>query len=282
MTEENAAQAAFWEGDPGQAWVRLQPELDEIHAPVLAELLARADARRGERVIDVGCGAGTSSLAFAGRVGPHGRVEGIDISGPLLERAEKLARQSGHDHLSFRHADAQDADFEPGAADLVASRFGVMFFADPVAAFANLRRALAADGRLVFAAWDEARHNPWFATPRQVAVARLGEPAPGDPDGPGPMAFRDPGRVVGLLEAAGFREAACETVDLELVLSEGAPGLRRLLPVIGPIKSVVREQGGTPEDLDALIEETIQAFAPHLGPRGLRLPARVHFFRALV
>lgn len=280
MTEENAGQVAFWEGDPGRAWVRLQPELDELHAPVLTELLARADARRGERVIDVGCGAGTSSLAFAGRVGPHGRVVGIDISRPLLDRARTLARQSGHDHLGFRLADAQDAAFDIGSADLVASRFGVMFFADPVTAFANLRRALKPDGRLAFVAWTGADDNPWFAVPGAIATRHLGPPEPAPPRAPGPLAFAEADYVREVLTDAGFQAVEITPLEVMLIGAADAVAETAIARHVGPIARRLREVEPPPAVVDALMAEAAQAFRAFETPAGIRIPARVHLVHA--
>ena len=204
MTEANADQATFWNAQPGQNWVDFQADLDAQLSEVTDRLLAACAARPGERVLDIGCGAGGSTLALAAAVGAVGSVLGLDLSEPLLARAEERRRDLALGNVRFARGDAQDHPFAPGGFDLAASRFGVMFFADPVAAFRNIARALRPGGRLVFVAWAGPEHNPWFAIPQRAAVARLGPVAPTPPDAPGPMAFRDAARVTGLLEAAGL------------------------------------------------------------------------------
>jgi SAM-dependent methyltransferase len=281
MSEANADQSAFWNAQPGQNWVSFQATLDAQMSEVTEALLAAAAPRPGERVIDIGCGAGGSTLALAAAVGPSGRVTGLDVSSPLLARAEERRRERGLANLAFIEADAQDHPFDPAASDLAVSRFGVMFFADPVAAFANIARALRPGGRLVFAAWAGPEHNPWFTLPQQAAVARLGPVAPAPPEAPGPMAFRDAARVTGLLAAAGLREARAQPVDLGLPNPGGLDALMELICNIGALPRILRDKGGTPEDRAAILGVVRDRFAPFATPDGgIRLPARVILFSA--
>ncbi len=192
----NAAQADFWNSDPGRRWVRFQEGLDSIHASVTDVLLSAARPQPGERVLDVGCGAGAQTFALASAVGPDGAVTGIDFSAPLLERAAERRDELGVGNVTFQLGDAAVESFPTGTFDLAASRFGVMFFDDPVAAFRNIAAALRPGGRIAFVAWQGQEHNPWFALPHRLAVERLGEGAPSLPDAPGPMAFRDADRVL--------------------------------------------------------------------------------------
>ena len=176
--------------------------------------------------------------------------------------------------------DAQTFDFGGETFDVALSRFGVMFFDDPVAAFANVRAAMAPGGRLVFAAWAEGAANPWFSRPRAVAEERLGKMPAADPDAPGPLAFRDPDRVLPILAGAGFAGAAAEPVDLHLVQPEGWAAVERMLPAIGPVPGIMREKGGSDADLRAILEELRQEWEPCLEPGGLRLPARILIYSA--
>lgn len=280
MTDANADQASFWNAQPGQNWVAFQAELDAQLGEVTDRLLAASAPRPGERVLDVGCGAGGSTLALAEAVGPSGGVLGLDLSEPLLARAEERRRELGLGHVRFQRGDAEDHPLPAEAFDLVASRFGVMFFADPVAAFRNLARALRPDGRLVFVAWAGPEHNPWFTIPQRAAVARLGPVAPAPPEAPGPMAFRDAARVTGLLVAAGLRDPRARAVDLGLSNPGGLDAVLALVGNIGSLPRVLREKGGTPEDRAAILAEVAEAFAPFTGPEGLRLPARVILYSA--
>ena len=252
--------------------------LDTLLSGVDALLLDRSAPRPGEHVVEIGCGTGATTLALAGRVGQGGRVLAVDISGPLLDRAR--GRAAGLPQVAFALADAQVHPFEPGQADLVASRFGVMFFDDPVAAFRNIRRALGPGGRLCMVAWAEMEANPWFAIPREAAVARLGRPAPVPPTAPGPLTFADRDRVRGILGAAGFAEieAAAETVSLAWPGEIGA--LAALATSLGPAMRILRERDGTAEDEAAIREAIAGELAAFRGPDGVRVPATVNLCAA--
>jgi SAM-dependent methyltransferase len=282
MTEgANQAQADFWNADPGLNWVRFQPDMDLLLGGVAEALLARAAARPGERAIDIGCGAGATTLAVAQAVGPTGSVLGVDISEPLLGRAEERRRAAGQMQAAFLRADAQDHPFDPGSTDLILSRFGVMFFADPAAAFRNLALALRHDGRMVLAVWSFPQANPFFATPGRIAAERLGRPAPTDPDGPGPMALRDPDRVSGLLRQAGLDHIRIEPVPVDLHHPAGLEAVVTMLGHLGGIPGLMREKGGTAEDMAAILAEVRAAFAGYAAADGIRIPAVVNLCSAV-
>lgn len=278
MSNANADQADFWNADPGQRWVRFQEDLDALHEGVTGVLLAAARPQPGERVLDVGCGAGAQTFALALAVGPDGAVTGVDFSAPLLERARNRQDAQGVGNVVFRQVDAQVDDLGADAFDLVASRFGVMFFADPVAAFANIRGALRPGGRIAFVAWQGPEANPWFTLPQRLAVERLGAVAPTSPDAPGPMAFRDAGRVLKILEAAGFADARAEPVVTELHHPGGVLAAAALSTQIGPISRIIREKGGTDADRDAIGEKLATAFEAYQTPDGIRVPAGITIF----
>ena len=164
--DRNADQIAYWNGPGGQRWAERQQAQDIVLAPVADVLIERARATAGEQILDVGCGAGATTMALAQIVGRTGRAVGIDISAPMLARARALAPAGMP--VEFVLADATVYPFEPARFDLLASRFGVMFFADPALSFANMRKALKASGRLAFACWREARDNPFFMAPLQA------------------------------------------------------------------------------------------------------------------
>lgn len=222
----NAAQAEYWNGDVGRRWVRNQEQLDRAFRPLTAALLERAAARPGERAIDVGCGCGDTALALAGQVGRDGAVLAVDVSRPMLDRARERAAgpAAGRAPIEWVLADAAGHRFPPGGFDLVASRFGVMFFADPVAAFANLRRALRPDGRLAVLCWRAPGDNPWIAVPREPVLRVVPPPAPVPPDAPGPFAFADAARVGAILARAGFADVRGEAVDAPVVLGASPDG----------------------------------------------------------
>jgi SAM-dependent methyltransferase len=184
---KNEAEIAYWNSTGGRHWVERQQSQDIVLGPILQATLERAQLRQGERVVDIGCGTGASSIALAGCVGPSGQVLGVDVSAPMLERAAERLPPGAP--VKFVRADATTYRFEAAAFDLLFSRFGVMFFAEPARAFANLRTALKPSGRLAFACWRKFDENPWLQVPLRAAlehVPPLPRPGPEDP-GPSPL-----------------------------------------------------------------------------------------------
>jgi SAM-dependent methyltransferase len=218
----NAEQITYWNDTAGPKWVALEDMLDGQIRDLGEATMDRVEIGRGERTLDVGCGTGQTSLELARRVGPMGRVLGVDVSAPMLARARERARAVATDNVAFLGADAQTHDFEPAAADVCFSRFGVMFFADPVAAFSNLHAALRPGGRLGFVCWQSLPDNPWMFVPAMAAAQHVTLPIPTSPDAPGPFAFADAGRVRGILERAGF--AGVTVADHRATLTVGGAG----------------------------------------------------------
>jgi SAM-dependent methyltransferase len=216
---DNAAQAEYWNASAGQRWTDHQEHQDQVLRPVSDRLIAVAAPKPGDRVIDVGCGCGATTIDFAARVRPGGEVLGLDISEPMLARARERAPKSLP--ARFVLADATVYEFEPEWADLAASRFGVMFFADPARSFANLRRGLKVGARVVFACWREARQNPWMMVPLREAKKHAPPLPETNPEDPGPFAFADETRVRCILSAAGFADIVATPVDLDLDLAIG-------------------------------------------------------------
>jgi SAM-dependent methyltransferase len=276
----NADQAAFWNDQPGRNWVERQASLDTMLGEVTDRLLAAAAPEPGEAVLDVGCGAGASTFALASAVAPSGHALGLDLSAPLAARAEERRRELGLGNVGFELGDAQDHAFEPGGFDLAASRFGIMFFADPVAAFRNIATGLKPGGRMVFAAWAGPEGNPWFALPQQAAVGRLGPAPPMPPEAPGPMAFRDIERVVGLLQAAGLDRCRGEAREVDLHHPGGLEAALDLAGAIGPIPRMLRDTGGTADARAAILDRLRTDLEPFRSADGLRIPARINLFSA--
>src|SRR5437588_2962083 len=217
--EGNADQIAFWNGVAGQHWTDRQPMQDVLLAPVSQILIDRTGAKAGERILDVGCGCGATTIALAERVAPSGFVFGIDISVPMLSRARQVAPQGLP--LDFVLADATVHPFEPASFDLLVSRFGVMFFADPIASFTNLRRALKPTGRLAFVCWREPKENPWMMAPLMAVYKHVPKIPPVGPDEPGPFAFASEERVMRILKGAGFVDVAMEPHNLPMDIAVG-------------------------------------------------------------
>lgn len=206
----NEDQLKFWNDKAGRDWTELQERMDANLSGIHHAILAFAEPRSGETVLDIGCGTGTTSMVLADRVGPSGRVTGIDLSEPMLE----LARRRGAGRADLRYV-LGDASLHPFAPehDLLFSRFGVMFFDDPVGAFTHLRGALKAGGRLAFVCWRTPPENPWASAPVRAAKPFLPDQPPPDPLAPGPFAFSDPDRIRTILVQAGFSVPRIEPYD---------------------------------------------------------------------
>jgi ubiquinone/menaquinone biosynthesis C-methylase UbiE len=258
--ERNADQIAYWNGPGGQHWTDRQQAQDTLLAPISDILIDRARAKAGERIVDVGCGCGATSIALAQTVGPTGHVLGIDISAPMLARARQLAPPGAR--LDFVLADATVYPFEPASFDLLVSRFGVMFFAAPALSFANLRKALPPSGRLTFACWREPRDNPWLMMPLQAVYKHAPKLPQLGPEDPGPFSFASEARVNRILSEAGFSAIAMERCNLSLDVGVGR-GLDAAVETaleIGPAARALAEQ---PPDVVAAATVSIrEALAP--------------------
>jgi len=258
---DNTAQIEYWNGRAGAQWRDQQDHQDRLLQPVSDILLAASGAQKGERVIDVGCGCGATTIEFAAAVAPGGAVLGVDVSAPMLDWARERAPKNLP--IRFALADATTHAFEPAWSDVLASRFGVMFFADPAKSFANLRRALKPGGRTVFVCWRAARENPWMMVPLREA-GKHAPPLPEmQPDDPGPFAFADPDRVRRILTEAGFADIAIAPQDVQLDIAAGR-GLEAAVESalsIGPTSRMLADQS---ETVRAAVKADIQtALARH-------------------
>ena len=273
MNNSNMIDLAYWRGAGGDQWARHNAFTEHMFVPVTAALLDAAGAKPGEHVIDVGCGCGGLALALAQQVGPRGRVLGIDVSPAMLALARRLAPPDAK--IQFVEADATAHAFDAAGFDLLISRHGVMFFSDPVRAFANLRRALKPNGRLVFSCFRNPRDNPWVMTPLQAAyrfVPPLPKPGPEDP---GPFAFADETRVRRILGAAGFAGIALTPLDvmLEIGGGRGLDGAAANALEIGPTSRAVAGLDATTRDrVTAAVRE---ALVPHVKGDRVELGAAI-------
>jgi SAM-dependent methyltransferase len=264
MTIDNATQIEFWNGETGHNWVTHDALMEAMLRPLGETVIDSLAPQPGEHVLDIGCGCGHTSLSLAQRVGAEGSVTGIDISAPMLAVASHLAaeRNTTNAPIVFVEADAQTHTFEPECYDLVFSRFGVMFFEDPVTAFANIRSALSASGRLAFCCWQPRAVNPFMTVPAMAALELLPAPPEMPPRTPGPFAFEEADYVTEVLTSAGFESVAVMPLQQSLSFGRGlslADIVERLVQ-IGPIAQMVRE---APEDLQQPVrDKVIDAVAP--------------------
>ncbi len=263
--EAHAAQRAYWGGQGGAHWAAQQRHSDIMLAPVADAAIARAAPAPGEHVLDIGCGCGATTLAQAARVGA-GHVTGIDISAPML--AVAAGRSAGIANITWLHADAATHDFAGARFDLLFSRFGVMFFGDPVAAFANLRRSARPGARIVFACWRPLDQNPWMLTALRAAqdiVPPLPRPGPEDP---GPYSFADPARVTRILTSSGWQAPQMTPLDLTMDVAAGG-GLEQAVAhalQIGPTARLLADQPA--ETVERVRGAIRSALAPHADPHG--------------
>jgi len=273
MTEQNAYQVADWNGQSGERWVAYQARLDAMMAVFGQAAIEAAAPATGERVLDIGCGAGASSLALAARVGAGGHVLGVDISEPLIGRARALAPQDTP--VLFQVADASSTELPEGAFDILFSRFGVMFFDDPTAAFAHMRRALKPGARVAFVCWRGMAENDWVRLPMGAIKDIVPPTVPPDPEAPGPFSFGDKGRVARILTAAGFTDVAIVPFDASIPFGEG--GTRdaalddavKMTLEVGPLSRALADQ---PDDVRARASAAVRAaFAGCPGERSVMI-----------
>ena len=232
----NAEQIEAWNEGIGKAWIAHLDALDRQIAPLGEAAMAAAAVKRGDSVLDIGCGAGQTTIEIARQVGETGWAHGVDVSGLMISAAGIAARKNAALNVSFEIADAQTFKFRPAAYDIAYSRFGVMFFKDPVAAFINIRSALKPNGRVTFCCWRLSAENPLMSVPLQAAADLLPPPdgPPGDPHAPGPFAFADPDRVRAILGAAGFTDISIEKWDGLMGPNPGDDAIR-ITTDLGPL-----------------------------------------------
>ncbi|HME20721.1 MAG TPA: class I SAM-dependent methyltransferase [Acetobacteraceae bacterium] len=269
QTTPNAQQIEYWNGVIAQTWVRLQTRLDELNHKLTQVALEHAAPQPGERAIDIGCGCGATVLELARRVGLGGHVFGVDLSGPMLGLARRRTAEAGYTQVTLEQADMSTYAFAPQSFDLAFSRFGVMFFDNPVAAFANLRGALKPAGRLVFACFRSMAENPWVLEPLKAVQHLLPPSPPPGPEEPGQFAFADPDRVRRILGAAGFHDIVFTKYDPVMQLGSAAQAAE-FSSQIGP---VARALVGAPETLRTAVRDALTAaYRQHDGPDGVNLP----------
>jgi ubiquinone/menaquinone biosynthesis C-methylase UbiE len=277
--DQNADQIAYWNGPGGQHWTDRQQTQDILLAPVSDILIDRAKAKAGERIVDVGCGCGATTIAFAQKVGPAGHVCGIDISAPMLARARQIAPAGIP--VDFVLADATVYPFVSGSFDLVVSRFGVMFFAEPAISFANMRKALRPSGRLAFACWREPRDNPWLMAPLQAVYKHVPKLPQLGPEDPGPFSFASEQRVIRILSEAGFSGIEMEPCNLSLDVAVGR-GLDAAVETALEIGPASRALEGQPPEVRAAAANSIrEALVPFASGNAVTLAASIWIVTAL-
>lgn len=255
----NAEQVKHWSGVGADGWIDLKAVIDRSFEPFTDLLLADCSAGSPGRLLDVGCGTGDTTLAAARRLGPKGECVGLDISEPMIEVARAQAEKEGAS-ARFLCADAQTHAFAPGIFDWVISRFGILFFDDPVRAFTNLRRAARDSAKLRFIAWRGPAENPFMTTAERAVAPLLPAMPPRPPDAPGQFAFASRERVLGILERSGWTDVQIRPVEVECVMPE--KDLVRYFTKLGPLSRVLP---GMDAGLRGRVIETVRAaFTPYV------------------
>jgi len=273
MTQSSTYQVADWNGRSGEQWVANQARLDAMLDAFGDAAIEAAAIGEGEQILDVGCGAGATSQALAARVGPRGHVLGVDISAPLIDRAREAAPAGAP--LAFELADAGTAALPARAFDLLFSRFGVMFFDDPAAAFAHMRGALKPGGRLAFVCWRGGAENDWVRLPMAAVADLIPLPPPPDPEAPGPFSFGDRGRVARILTDAGFTDVSIAPFDHPVPFGHGdtreaaVDNAVEMAFQVGPLARLLAEQ---PDEIRAQAAEAVRrAFAAKPGDHSVMI-----------
>jgi SAM-dependent methyltransferase len=277
---DNEAQVQYWNSAAGEKWVRHQEVMDQQLEVVTDLLLQTAAPRARESVLDVGCGTGATLLRLATAVGKEGHVLGCDVSAPMLALARQRIAAAGVLHVDLVQADAQSHDFTEDAFDLLVSRFGVMFFADPTAAFANLHRPLRRGGRLAFVCWAPLDDNPFFLLPIQVATRHLGPAEPTPPRAPGPLAFSDTDYVRDILTGAGWSNIRIDERQPPLLGMATAEEQAAFSIEMGPVSRLIAERQPDAATVASLRTELTKELATYATETGVEIPSRLYYVTA--
>lgn len=276
MAMENK-QDDFWNEEGGERWVENIDRVEAMLSGLSAHLLSKAAPRAGEHVLDIGCGGGVTSEALASAVGSSGHVLGADISKVILKVArERYAKVA---NLKFMTADAEVFPFDPESYDLITSRFGVMFFADPEVAFRNIYRAGKPGARIVYLCWRSLPENPWMGAPAAAAFTVITPPEKPAPGTPGPFSLADPDRVTHIMGSAGFTDIKFTAIDEPVNLGE-VDQVLHFMTALGPAAEPLK--AASEADHAAALAAMRVTLAEHDTPNGVIMPSAIWVVEAAI
>ena len=269
----NAEQALAWGGRAGAHWVDNTERHDRMLAPYLAAVVEAAELSATDRVLDVGCGTGALTRTTA-RLAVDGQATGVDLSARMVAAAREITDAEGPVNAAFEETDAQSHEFPVAGFDTLVSRFGVMFFDDLAAAFANLHRAVRPGGRVAFACWQGFLDNEWLEVPGAAVAAGVGLPSVPvpPPHAPGPFSLADPGRVRRVLTEAGYEDVTLDAIGGPMVVGADVDDSVRYLSGNQVVHGML--QGHGPDTVDRALTAVRDALADHAGPHGVVLSGR--------
>ena len=262
--DKSSAVQSYWNEDGGRKWSENIDIVESMIAPISDRLIEKISASEGDKVLDIGCGGGITSIKLANLVGATGTVIGIDVSETILNIAR--SRGAGINNLQFIHRDAASARLGDNKFDIITSRFGVMFFDNPVLAFKNLHAALKPTGRMVFLCWRKIQENPSMAEPARIALEVLSPPAATDipdPTAPGPFSLSNPAHLTTILQASGFNNIELQEVDASLPMGNIDEAIAYSMKM-GPASQIIKSATGQKkEKVAAAIRKTFRKYTAH-------------------
>jgi len=276
-TVTNTDMHEFWSGHGGLKWLRFQEILKKGLSVFGQKAIIAASIDAGNRVLDIGCGCGDTTFDIARLVGKYGHVHGVDISNLILNEVSNSGQcrdEKRYLHnLSFECADVQSHQFEPNIFDVAYSRFGVMFFSNPIAAFTNIRQTLQPDGRLVFICWQSITTNQWVSLALDVVANHISLPPPSNTKEPDAFSFGDPKRVQKILEVAGFIDISIQNYETQFNIGADIDEAVTFLTHMGPASCVIESLEFSSATRGHIITDLFEAIAPYETEDGVNLGA---------
>ena len=273
MPEVNKNQKDFWSGKGGDIWVERQNAMDTMLSPLGEAALNKLNFNEKENVLDIGCGCGHTTLNIAKRIGPSGKVTGLDISEPMLKRAKESAVEMSITNTSFKCVDVQTVDLGDQIYSAAFSRFGVMFFEDSIAAFKNINKSLISGGYLSFVCWQSPAVNPWQSLFIQEVKKFLDLPSP-PPRSPGPFAFMESEYVSSILEESKFQDITIEGHEAEVNMFSGrslSDSVKDYISINPVVTQMLKES--SENQIAEIVNSGIEAFSPYYSEKGLIFPS---------